>query len=344
MISNQNIWQRLLSLETRDVTQRRFKKIHGRNLNARRAREINSAAKQAREYFGNAYNCDHSVRPLLTFYGVSCLSRALLLALRMEGGEEGLKPGHGIETVDWRSIMSGSVARGLRRLSELRIRTCAGLFSDFVTSTRNRMSMHVNSGGVDWRVYYDTPELGMELTVGDLFSRIPDLQRDYSDISSQERLSVVQSLKYSPEEGFEAKVDYRTFAEFSETYRNFGYDITVTEKTCILTCDKETLKQAIPQFVHAYLEKLFGAIPRLYITEPFSSSSRYSQLCITYLVAYVLGMLVRYYPTHWMALIRGEQGDAIWPTIYRANQLVEESYPELVAEMLDDAITHGHPV
>ena len=95
---NQEIWQQLLSLENRDVTQQRFERIHSRELNARRAREINAAAKQAREYFRNANNANYSVRPLLTFYGVACLSRALLLLLKVDGGEEGLTASHGLET------------------------------------------------------------------------------------------------------------------------------------------------------------------------------------------------------------------------------------------------------
>lgn len=74
---DKEIWQQLLSLEDRDVTQQWFSKLHGRKLNVRRAKEINAAAKQAREYFRNASNSNYSVRPLLTYYGVASLSRAL---------------------------------------------------------------------------------------------------------------------------------------------------------------------------------------------------------------------------------------------------------------------------
>lgn len=151
-------------------------------------------------------------------------------------------------------------------------------------------------------------------------------------------------MTYSSVDGFRAKVGYVDFTGFEETYKTSGYEIQVDGKHCVLTCCKETLQRDMPQFVHSYLDKVFGAIPQLYITQPFPGSPRYSQLCITYLVSYILGMLVRYYPTHWIALIRGEHGDAIWPTVNIANQLVEESFPELVAEMIDDAIAHGHPV
>ena len=56
------------------------------------------------------------------------------------------------------------------------------------------------------------------------------------------------------------------------------------------------------------------------------------------MVAYVLGMLTRYYPTHWIALIQGDKGDAMWPTINRAQHFVETSYPELVIELVHDLL------
>ena len=54
--------------------------------------------------------------------------------------------------------------------------------------------------------------------------------------------------------------------------------------------------------------------------------------CITFILSYALGMLVRYYPTHWIALINGGQGDRLRQTVNRAQQSVENFFPELVAE------------
>lgn len=341
---NRDTWQNLLSLESRDITQQRFQKIHSKELSARRAREINAAAKQAREYFRNASNSDHSVRPLLTFYGVTSLSRALLLLLKAEGGEEGLNAGHGIETVAWGDVMSGDTATGLMRLGELRIRKRAGLFSDFLKHTDNRMAVHIRSAAVDWRFSYGAPERDEELSVSDLFSRIPDLKQDYSDICSTLRYIGVNELTYNRESGFRMTVNKERFSQLRAVYEALGYEITEEGDKCIVTCKTEILKKECPQFIHTYLDKMAGLIPWLFIAEPFPSGTRYSQLCITYMVSYILGMLVRYYPTHWMALIQGDRGDSMWPTINRAQQLVEHSYPELVAEMIRDASATGHPL
>lgn len=333
---DQEVWQQLLSLESRDITQRWFFKIHGRELNSRRANEINAAAKQAREYFRNADHANYSVRPLLTFYGVSSLSRSLLLLLRREGGEEGLTAGHGLRMLNWREQLSGEVPASLGSLEHLTVQTCAGLFSDFVRGTSNRMSMHVSSAGVDWRIHYEIPSEGQQISLGDLFERIPDLFRDYSIISPNVKYSPVNEISFSNQDGFKAKVDHRYFVHFENAYVAMGYKVDTQDIWSTIT--RDTLEGNAPLFVHTYVQKMFGSIPHLYIAEPFPGNFAFSQLCITYLMAFFLGMLARYFPTHWIGLVQGEKGDALWPTINRAQHFVENSYPELVIEMIHDIL------
>lgn len=338
---NTEIWQQLLSLESHDIATRWFSEIHSRKLKARRAKEINSSAKQAREYFRNATNSDYSVRPLLTFYGVASLSRSLILLLKRNGGEEGLAKGHGLETVGWGEVMSGEVANGIGNLGRLKIGTRKGLFSDFVAQTDNRISIHVNSSGVDWHICYNVPEVGIELTVHDLFSRIPDLQKDFSNISESLKYTPVNEMTYSHDNGFRAKVRKDQFNAVRQYYELAGYT-TIDESDWVsLTADVEAFKTNIPLFIHTYIDKMFGSIPNLYISEPFQQGLCYSQLCITYMVSYVLGMLVRYYPTHWMSLTQGDKGDEWWPTINRAQHFVEQSFPELVIELIGDVIKNA---
>jgi hypothetical protein len=328
----------MLSLESRDVTTQWFAQIHSRELNARRAKEINAAAKQAREYFRNAGEAAYSVRPLLTFYGVACLSRSLLLLLKPNGGEEGLTAGHGLETVDWARVMAGDMTQALRSLSNLRVRTRAGLFSDFLSYTKNRMSIHVNSAAVDWRLCYDVPQVGGEVTFDELCARIPDLQKDYTTTSGATVYSPINEMTFRDKDGFKAKLREDSFATLKSFYEGCGYTVTSNSGWCTLAADAKTFEEKLPLFVHSYIHKIFGSIPSLHLAMPFASGARYSQLGITYIVAYILGMLVRYYPTHWMALIQSEKGDTWWPTINRAQHFVEVSYPELVIELIQDIL------
>jgi hypothetical protein len=258
--------------------------------------------------------------------------------MKVSGGEGSLTAGHGLETVGWGAVLSGETADGLKKLGELKLRTRAGLFSDFVRHTNNRISIHVNSEAVDWRLQYDIPSLGVEVSVDDLLCRIPDLQRDYVNISDSAKYATVNEMTYSQKDGFRAKVQEKHFGGFKATYEGYGYSVKSEGDWSVLTCAHETFAKELPMFIHTYVDKLFGSIPSLHLAEPFSRGVRYSQLCITYMVAYTLGMLVRYYPTHWISLIQGDKGDTMWPTINRAQHFVEVSYPELVTEMITDVI------
>ncbi len=335
---NREIWQQLLALESADLSRNWYRTIHGRNLTARRAKEINSAAKQSREYFRNSSQANHSVRPLLTFYGVASLSRSLLLLFKRNGGEEGLTGGHGLQTTNWIQHLSGDPNAALGKLMELKVITCSGLFYDFIKETKNRMSIHVNSSAVDWHLCYDIPNQGKTITFGDLLSRIPDLEKDYVNVSDNVRYSPVNEMSLSQKDGFKAKVLLEKFNLFQSTYADAGYKCEIQDKWCILSCDEDTFSTVTPQFIHSYIQKTFGSIPKLHIAELFESKLSYSQLCITYLTSYFLGMLVRYFPTHWMSLVQGGTGDALWPTINRAQEYIEESYPELVIEMIHDVL------
>jgi len=337
-MTNNEVWQQMLSLESRDVATQWFAQIHSRELNARRAKEINAAAKQAREYFRNAGEAAYSVRPLLTFYGVACLSRSLILLLKVNGGEEGLTASHGLETVDWGGVMVGDVADALRSLLKLRIRTTAGLFSDFVGYIKNRMSMHVRSSAVDWRLSYDVPPIGGEVSLDELCARIPDLQQDYTTASGKALYSPINEMTFTDTDGFKAKVKEDSFTAFRSFYEGNGYTVTTDSGWCSMTADAGNFGKNLPLFVHSYIHKTFGSIPSLHLARPFESGARYSQLGVTYMVSYILGMLVRYYPTQWMALIQSEKGDTWWPTINRAQHFVEVSYPELVIELIQDIL------
>ncbi|UVS96836.1 YaaC family protein [Burkholderia glumae] len=338
---NVEIWQQLLSLENRDITAQWFSRIHSRDLNARRAKQINAAAKQAREYFRNSHNSSYSVRPLLTFYGVASLSRALSLLLQRNNGEEILNKGHGLETVDWNGVIVRENREGLDDAKRLKIRTCGGLFTDLLASTENRTSMHIHSAAVDWRVMYDVPPLGSELTLGDLLSRIPDLATDYALASDDAQYVYVNELSYHTDTGFSIKIAQDRFSKFSEVYLARGYTISTSAGFTTLIANAEISSSELPQFVHSYVNKMFSTIPMLHLSTPFPDGNRYSQLGITYMVSYILGMLVRYYPTQWMALIQGEKGDIWWPTLNRAAHFVEQSYPELVMELITDKLAES---
>lgn len=338
---NSEIWQRLLVLESRDAVDHSYFKIHARQLNARRSNEISAAARQGREFFRNAANADFSVKPLLSFYGIASLSRTLTLILKPDGGEEGLSQGHGLETVEWTKTLSGPTSTSLSALGELRVRTCNGLFMDLARQTQNRLCFHVRSSAVDWQICYDMLPAGHEIKLLDIFERLPDLKSKAPGLEIKSRYARVIDMSYNYQSGLLVNVDKNDLSTFGNYYKNRGYSFENLEGTAHISAPAELVEEEFPQFTHAYVHKSFGSIPQLYIADPYEGGIRHSQIVTTYLISFFIGMLCRYFPTHWISLIQGGKGDAYWPVINKAQHYAEQTFPELVSEVLQDIIDHG---
>jgi hypothetical protein len=54
-----------------------------------------------------------------------------------------------------------------------------------------------------------------------------------------------------------------------------------------------------------------------------------------YVVAYTMGMLVRYFPSTWMALIGRRAGDRMFPLLREASSLIVGRFPSLIVRELD---------
>lgn len=59
------------------------------------------------------------------------------------------------------------------------------------------------------------------------------------------------------------------------------------------------------------------------------------------MMSYVLGMMARYYPTTWIALRRAEKEDKVYPFIHRVIEFVDEKYPRVVLDFLQNAKDGG---
>lgn len=333
---DQEVWQQLLSLESQEVVKKMFKTIHGNDLNTRRANEINSAARQAREYFRNVSNSSFSVRPLLAFYGVSSLTRSLALLVKKNGGEESLTAGHGLNTVDWSTQLSGEINITIKNLSNLKVKSSSGLFMDFLRATENIMCFHVNSSAVDWKMNYSIPQDETTFNFGNLLARLPDLQHDFQRLPGVDLYTPINKMTFSNEKGFECKVRTKQLEPLKEWYIDNGYQITGDTEWSLVITDGENFNKNTPQFIHSYVQKTFGSIPSLYLSTPFDDKKCFSQLAQTFLASYYLGMLVRYYPTHWTQLVNGGIGDNYWPILNRLQIYIEKAFPELVIELIND--------
>jgi len=334
--------EQLVALESIDVVRAWHQRITARELNLRRANEIASSARQAREYLRNAANAAYSVRPLLTYYANASLSRAVVLLLRRNGGEETLARGHGLETVNWAEGLRADVGRALAALATLRVRSRPGLFRDLIGETQNISRMHVRSSDVDWTLPYPLPPEVFELAFADIASRLPDLTPPPHAAVMNVQFARVNQMTFAQEPGFAAQVQAEAFRPFQDGYVGSGYEVRENRGAYLdLRCPAATFENALPQLTHSYVRKLFGSIPELHLCPPFSDGVRLSQIALTFILSFFLGMLTRYFPTHWIAVQSGAKGDAVWPTLFSAQRYVESAYPELLLEFINYKVAHG---
>ncbi|MGO7673860.1 YaaC family protein [Rhizobium ruizarguesonis] len=332
-------WQKLMSLESRDVVSQWFTRLHHRDLNARRAKEITAAAKQAREFFKSSSESAYAVRPLLTFYGVASLSRALTLLFRKDGGEEGLTRGHGLETVSWADTLSGELGQALSKIGNLTVRTTRGLFEDLIVATDNCITMHVRSAGVDWSINYDVPPPGQELRLSDLLDRLPDIADQHQHLQRKTLYArVAPDMTFDDANGVSMTITSGNHEPFRSEFTSAGYAVAKSGRQIVLIASAAVFNEHVPQFVHSYVHKAFGSIPDLCVASELAPKLRYSQIAFTYVISYQLGMLARYYPTHWTSLMAGDKGDSLWPSINAAHHYIETTLPQLVLELIDDRL------
>ncbi|HCG7921957.1 TPA: hypothetical protein NJ501_004384 [Vibrio parahaemolyticus] len=332
VVLDSKVWQKLLVLESQDAVSRLYTKIHNRSLSTARVIAVNNAAKQAREYFRNSFASNYSVRPLLTFYGVASLSRALILLLKTRGGEETLTAGHGLTVEDWRSNFSGELHKGLEGLLDLKVHLCKGLFEDLMEGINNTSYLHVRSSQSDWSIGYDLPDHQLSLSFGDVLSRLPDLRHELETAEYQPMSFFTEQVLYSEEAGVTVTMPSVPPEFYRQRFIELGYEI-VGHKTFKATTEVFSKSTAI--FTHSHLNKQFGSIPRLAMSPPIGDKGTFSEISLLYISSYFMSMLVRYYPTYWVSLVQGGKGDVFWPSIYKAQQIVENTFPELVIELIN---------
>lgn len=312
-------------------------KIHKRQINSTRAKQIVASYLQGKEYFRNAEMADNSVKPLLLYYGVSSLSRCLTLLLSRYKGEEALNKGHGLTTESWGTILSNDIELSLEKIGNLKVIACNGLFWDLLNATSNISYLHVRSSRVDFSLKYDTPQLPASLKFCEVASRIPDLNSEYELWIGKESINIPVNSFEIENDNFEIKVlkSSKVVEIFNQTDKHIKIEdagaFNIVKGDC----------QCMPMLINTFVNKTFDSIPSLYVARNFECFGEIAQIPLTYVQAYYLGMLCRYFPSHWMALSRGNIGDSVWPFMQSSMNYVEQAYPELLMECIEYVTRKG---
>ncbi len=166
-------WNELLEFESKDLLQNFFKERHSSEINDWKVQEVSSNIIQAREYFASARKANITVKPLLLYYGVMSLSRALVLSLEPKSRETTLKASHGLSVTNWQSVIQ------TKNFENLEIIIGEGGFSELINATKNENYLRIDTDAVNWKAGLTIPQKDYRVTFRSVFPYLPDLSKEY---------------------------------------------------------------------------------------------------------------------------------------------------------------------
>lgn len=334
-------WELIANYESFELIKRNYESRHGRKPNTAHAREIAAPFSHARSYFRSARDAELTVKPLLLYYGVVSLSRGLTLILSRGLREAALTPSHGLSAKDWAGSLSGERPDfGSMRIAV----TGGGSLVDLAKSTSYLSLLRANSSGINYR--YACPPLPSEaeFTLGDLLSREPALQEHHirwMQLTNCARLDGLQSDE--PSEGMLAvQLPRKAYPAIDRSLADRIFHGTAFQ---FIREDDDKFYYQGPNDrseMPALTDKSdthFAGIGDIWLTAAMASGLRLSKISALFSVSYALGMLVRYFPTQWTALVRGQIDDAPLPTMAAAVEFIETAFPKVVVDFLEDKPT-----
>jgi hypothetical protein len=125
-------WGQLSAYESVDIVSRTLEKRHGEIPAPDKATEVATQVVQGRQYFEAARHAETLIKPLLLYYGVLALSRAVILCSKIGLRETHLKPGHGVGSSGWNL----EIARG-SQVCSLSMELKKGTFDELALATSN---------------------------------------------------------------------------------------------------------------------------------------------------------------------------------------------------------------
>jgi hypothetical protein len=346
-VPDQRVWDphslgtenQLALLETRDYLGQRYRDLHGGGLNQAKAREISAHTAQGRAYFAAAAEADELVKPLLQYYGVLAFSRAVVL-FRTRVRESALKQSHGLCVGDWNAAFESP-----RKFLNADVRVESGTFTELCEAVSNTEIVDIDCYPERAFIRVDAAPIlsaGGAVTFGELLERMPQI-RDLYRTATGGQLS-----------NWETRINSNNGFLSIDVLEN-GNAIVGASRLRELT---DGASGHIEENIHRYAEipdvrsraisfrctspsewarhlsnvrspgKFVG-----YLTEPFSAGANMPTIAVAFVAAYMLGMLVRYFPSQWAEMVSRRHGDPLLPVI-RAVDGVVASYPSMFLDAL----------
>ena len=336
-MTNQD-WHEISRFESHDLVKAWYNRTHEREPNTAKISQVNAFFTQGREYFRNAGSADMSVKPLLLYYGVLSLSRGVILLKDPSKKEESLKQSHGLEVVNWQETLNG----GIKNVLELQVKATNGTFRELVNACPNKHKEQCfySPSKTKTVVDHDLGDIQFStddslLHLDDLLSRLMQTTFDYQGITSRKSkwFPVVVTV-HSTETHFallspHVIPDLRYLLDEKsvfikstpQSWPNLSID-TIPQSSLVFRHEVgKTHQKKFPVFHHTDGGQFMTGIL------DFPNGDKLGEFFKLYLTSYILGMLVRYYPSRWMELLRNSPGDFARPLLLRAIEAIESDFP-----------------
>jgi len=332
---NRHIWNGIQHYESTDVLRQVAEAGIGFEMRpgSGQAQDIRACLFQAREYFHNAAEAGFTVKPLLTFYGMSHLAMALTLLLGGKGKRRlsMLPSSHGLTFV-----------RDITSLEEASCEVLGqGTFGGFNDAMAVNQPFAIAETGLQI-INRRTEELeGIQLRLKDLWGNIPGLARSHARTFQQWPAVTAVVLDASPAVCSPDDVDIcmspnlgTATGHWRALKRRLGMS---TAGTQVLT-DTIDLRFSVTKSLPIYLLSQTSSIPNSHVGWLCFNDSPLvplSPLSCLLAAMFILGMIVRYKPGLWFELVRLGKGDR---SVAFAREFVdhcEHDYPARILYMLD---------
>lgn len=333
-MSAQKPWEMISNYESHELVIQRYVAKHGRTPNTAHAREIASSFIQARRYYEAAATADRAVKPLLLYYGILSLSRGLVLFLSRGLRAAALAQGHGLSVDDWQTVLSAQNPD----ITALKIVVNgSGSFPELLTATQNRGLLRAGSSAVNHTVTLDPVTAGAIFTLGELLERLPDV------IDQLSRWRTPRCLRFAskPIAGTnEATVTVQRNKPYIDEH--LVLDVIGATHCKVVTVDAKqvivetTQAGKVPSIVTDHVPSNFLGIGDLLLAKPYTGGAKLSKAGQLFALSYIFSMLVRYHSAFWMDLVQQRSGDAALPTIYRVIDCLEDLFPQIVVDFLEE--------
>jgi hypothetical protein len=354
----------LLLYQSLDIVERRFEQRHETKIDPESAREIASYITQAHQWFSSAKLAGGLVRPLALYYGVLALSRSLILFISPR--ENNLDKAHGLRNIDWGHSESANDTL-VRDALSLRFNISRGTFSQLAAVTENveraevvkLSSVYPELTGIEgssrsvvrWYSRGSTKfTKNQSLSFGDIISRLPDLAGTFEatrDARSSCYPVAIALIEHGTNLGLPPSIDYSridlgriglSIPSLVDVIKELGIPENQLE-----VISEETGSRIQTKLHHNSVKGLMETLPpirtdilgRNFFVTPFPGQIVLSSLTTLFATAWVLGSIVRYYPTDWIQLTTIQKGDSSFPLLRAAIDLVETRYPLEVLDLFE---------